>query len=313
MRYDTVIIGAGLAGLTASIYASRYKMSNVVVGKLPGGTITLAHKVENFPGFTSITGLELARNVIMQVKALGAEILPDEVVKVKVVEASGNEPHFFRVTTEKGGEFEAQTLIATTGTERRKLGVPGEKEYLGKGVSYCTHCDAPFFKGKTVAMIGGSNAAVGGAIHLSQFAQKVYIIYRKSELRAEPIWVEEVLKNPKIEVIYNTNVTEVLGDGNKVTGVKLDNPYQGSAELSLEGVFVEIGGVPASSFLLPLGVELDENGFVKVNERMETNVHGVFAAGDFTTQSLILQQAITACAQGAIAASSAFKYLRGKK
>jgi thioredoxin reductase (NADPH) len=313
MRYDTVIIGSGLAGLTASIYASRYKMSNVVIGKLPGGTITLAHKVENFPGFTSITGLELARNVIMQVKALGAEILPDEVVKVKVVEASGSEPHFFRVTTEKGGEFEAQTLIATTGTERRKLGVPGEKEYLGKGVSYCTHCDAPFFKGKTVAMIGGSGAAVGGAIHLSQFAQKVYILYRGKELRAEPIWVEEVLKNPKIEVIYNTNVTEILGDGAKVTGVKLDNPYKGSSELPLGGVFVEIGGVPASSFLLPLGVELDENGYVKVNEKMETNVHGVFAAGDFTTQSLILQQAITACAQGAIAASSGFKYLRGKR
>ncbi len=313
MRYDTVIIGAGLAGLTASIYASRYKMSNVVIGKLPGGTITLAHKVENFPGFTSITGLELARNVIMQVKALGAEILPDEVVKVKVVEASGNEPHFFKATTEKGGEFEAQTLIVTTGTERRKLDVPGEKEYLGKGVSYCTQCDAPFFKAKTVAMIGGSNAAVGGAIHLSQFCQKVYLIYRKNELRAEPIWVEEALENPKIEVIYNTNVLEIIGDGSQVTGVRLDNPYQGSDKLSLEGVFVEIGGIPVSSFLIPLGVELDENGYVKVNEKMETNIHGVFAAGDFTTQSLVLQQAITACAQGAIAASSAFKYLRGKK
>ncbi|HUW24859.1 MAG TPA: FAD-dependent oxidoreductase [Patescibacteria group bacterium] len=313
MQFDTIIIGSGLAGLTASIYASRYKMANVVIGKLPGGTITLAHKVENFPGFTSITGMELARNVIMQVKALGAEILPDEVVKVKVVEASGKIPHFFSVATEKGGEFEAQTLIATTGTERRQLGVPGEKEYLGKGVSYCTHCDAPFFKGKTVAIVGGSDAAVGGAIHLSGFGQRVYIIYRKSELRAEPIWVEEALNNPKVEVIYNTNVLEILGDGNKVTGVKLDNPYKELTQLPLDGVFIEIGGVPASSFLLPLGVELDENGYVKVNEKMETNVSGVFAAGDFTAQSLVLQQAITACAQGAIAASSAFKYLRGKK
>ncbi len=317
MIYDTIIIGSGLAGLTASIYSSRYKTNNLVIGKLPGGTINLAHKVENFPGFPSITGGELAQKIITQAKGLGAEILPDFVAKVEKVGGPAYRQAGFAVETESGKKFTAKTLIATTGTERRKLGVPGEKEYLGRGVSYCTHCDAPFFKGKTAAMIGGSNAAVSGAIHLSEYAAKVYIIYRKAELRAEPVWVEEALKNPKIEVIYNTNVLKILGDkgeqGNKVGAVELDNPYKGEKILPLDGLFVEIGGVPSTNYLVPLGVELDENGFVKVNEKMETSVPGVFAAGDLTTQSLILMQAVTACAQGAIAASSAFKYLRSRR
>lgn len=308
-KYDVIIVGSGLAGLTASIYASRYKMANLVIGKLPGGTITLAHKVENFPGFTEITGMELAQRVVHQVKALGAEIIPEEVLKVKVVEPNGSGLSKFLVESEKGGELEAGALIVTTGTERRKLGVGGEKEYLGRGVSYCTHCDAPFFKDKTVAVIGGSNAAVSGALHLASFTQKVYIIYRKDQLRAEPAWIEQADSNPQIEIIYNTNVTEIIGDGARVIGVKLDQPFNSSADLSLDGVFVEIGGIPVSDYLIPLGVEMDENGYVRVNEKMETNIHGVFAAGDFTTQSLILQQAVTACAQGAIAAYSAFKYL----
>jgi len=313
MKFDVVIIGSGLAGLTASIYASRYRLSNIIIGKLPGGTINLAHKIENFPGFTAISGLELAQRVIMQVKALGAEILPEEVMEVKIIEPSKNETHYFSLTTEKGAEIQAKTIIATTGTERRKLGVPGEKEYLGRGVSYCTHCDAPFFKNKVVAVIGGSNAAVSGAIHLSLFAKKVYIIYRGKELRAEPAWIEEAKISPKIETIYNTNVVEILGDGNKVNAVKLDNPYQNSSIFSVEGVFIEIGGIPVTNYLIPLKVNLNEDGYVIVNEKMETNIPGVFAAGDFTTQSLILQQAITACAQGAIAASSAFKYLKSRQ
>ncbi|MGI5825843.1 MAG: NAD(P)/FAD-dependent oxidoreductase [Patescibacteria group bacterium] len=307
MLYDTLIIGSGLAGLTASIYASRYRLTNAVVGKLPGGTINLAHKVENFPGFPGVTGGELAQKVIFQVQSLGAKILSEQVVEVNKTENG------FEALTESGKKLQGKTIIATTGMERRKLGVPGEKKYLGRGISYCTNCDAPFFKNKIVAIIGGSDAAVSGALHLSAIAQKVYIIYRKDQLRAEPVWVEQVLADPKIEVIYNTNVTEILGDDCKVTGVRLDNPYQDSETLNLDGVFVEIGGIPVSGFLAPLGVELDESGYVCVNEKMETIVPGVFAAGDFTTQGLILQQAITAAAHGAIAASYAFKYVRGKR
>ena len=306
MTYDTIIIGAGPAGLTASIYASRYKLSNLVIGKVPGGTIAYAHKVENFPGVPGISGVELGQRMLEQVKALEVEILAEEVVGIEKSVVDGK----FKITTNTKKEFEARTLIVALGTERRKLNVPGEKEYLGKGVSYCVTCDAPLFKGKTVVLVGGSNAACSGAIHLANFAEKIYLIYRKNKLRAEPVWVEEVKENPRIEVIYETNVTEVLGDGVKVTGAKLDVPYNSNPMLSAAGVFVEIGGQPLSSLLLPLGVELDEDGYVKVNERMETNIPGIFAAGDLTTKSLILQQVITACAGGAVAANSAFEYLK---
>ena len=306
MLYDVIIIGSGPAGLTASIYASRYKLSNLVIGKVPGGTIAYAHKVENFPGVPGISGVELGQRMLEQVKALEVEILAEEVVGIEKSVVDGK----FKITTNTKKEFEARTLIVALGTERRKLNVPGEKEYLGKGVSYCVTCDAPLFKGKTVVLVGGSNAACSGAIHLATFAEKIYLIYRKNALRAEPVWVEEVKENPRIEVIYETNVTEVLGDGAKVTGVKLDVPYNDNSTLPASGVFVEIGGQPSSSLLPPLGVELDDDSYVKVDERMSTNIPGLFAAGDLTTKSVILQQVITACAGGAVAANSAFEYLK---
>ncbi|RJR23423.1 hypothetical protein C4578_04285 [Candidatus Microgenomates bacterium] len=310
MVYDTVIIGSGLAGLTASIYASRYQMTNIVIGKVLGGTITLAHQVENFPGFPSISGIELSQKIAEQVKGLGAEIVAEKVVEVEIMAFTDGKKHF-KVITETGKQYEARTLIVTTGTERRKLGVAGEREYLGKGVSYCTNCDAPFFKNKKVAVVGGGDAAVSGAVHLAGFASKVFLIHRRDEFRAEPIWVEDALSNQKIEVLFNTQVLEIIGDGNKVTAIKIDKEVDGS-KIPIDGIFVEIGGIPESGLLSSLGVSLDENNFVVTSERMETSVPGLFAAGDFTTQGLIMSQAITACAQGAIAAASAFKYIKNK-
>jgi thioredoxin reductase (NADPH) len=304
--YDLIIIGAGPAGLTASIYASRYRLNNLVIGSQLGGTITLAHQVENFPGFTAISGLDLANKMADQVKKLGADIILTGVDWLEKITGG------YRVI-ENGGDnraWETKTLIVTTGTERRKLNIPGEKEYLGRGVSYCTNCDAPFFKDKIVALIGGADAAVSGAIHAAGFARQVYIIYRKDHLRAEPAWNEQALSNPKIEVIYRTNVVEILGDGQKVTRVKLDQPYGGSNLLSTDGVFIEIGGTPGSNLLARLGGQVDPASYVVVNEKMETNLPGIFAAGDFTNQSKYLAQAVIACAQGATAAFSAFKYLK---
>ncbi len=309
--FDLIIVGSGPAGMTASIYASRYKLSNLVLGEKIGGTIGLASKVENYPGFRSISGLDLMAKIEDHVKAFGASVIYDPAVGIKKKDGG------FVVMTKGRKSYEARAIILSTGTERRKLGVPGEKEFMGKGVTYCTTCDAPFFKDKVVALVGGADSAVSGAIHTAEYAKKVYIIYRKEKLRAEPIWVEEALRNPKIEPIYNTNIAKIISakefDKNAadvVGGVELDNPYKGEKSLRLDGVFIEIGGVPGTGLASSLGVELDETEFVKVNERMETNVAGVFSGGDCNNLLPEFKQMITACGEGALAAASAYKYLK---
>ena len=306
-KVDVVVVGLGPAGLMATIYALRYKLSTVVVGKQLGGELSLAHRVENLPGFKKISGAEWAEKVLEQVKELGAEVVTGEVGRIDKKEKG------FRVEMTNGKVFEAGAVIVATGSERRRLGVPGEDEYLGRGVSYCTTCDGPFFKGRRVALIGGSDSAVSGAVHTAEYASKVYIVYRRDRLRAEPAWVEEwqrLEKEGKGETIYNTNVVEILGDGQKVTGVKLDNPYKGKEVLEVDGVFIEIGGVPGTALVEPMGVELDERGYVKVGEGMETKVAGLFCAGDMTSKSAEFKQAIWAMAQGARAAASAYRFLR---
>jgi thioredoxin reductase (NADPH) len=277
-----------------------------------------------------------------QVKALGAEIINDSVIEMQSVKCkSQNDNLKFKIITEGGREYEAKAIILATGTRRRELGVPGERKYLGKGVSYCATCDAAFFRGKTVAVVGGANAAVMSADHLSRFAKKVYLIYRRKPLRAEPIWVERVEKNPKIEIVYNTNIIRILGKSeletqnskslpggqagkfqNKfeirnskfeikevVGGVELDNPYEGNKYLAVDGVFIEIGGVPGTELAKKLGVEVDEKGYIKVGPDMATNVPGVFAAGDIASLHGELQQIIIACGEGATATFSAYRFL----
>ncbi|MFC1711666.1 NAD(P)/FAD-dependent oxidoreductase [Patescibacteria group bacterium] len=308
--YDVIIVGVGPAGLTASIYASRYKLSNLIIGKLVGGELSLAHKVENYPGFESISGIDLSAKWKEQAEKLGANILLKEVGKIQKLDDGS-----FLVQVSENEQYRARTVIVATGSERRRLNIPGETEYTGKGVSYCTTCDAPFFKDKTVALIGGSDSAVSGAVHTAEYAKKVYIIYRKDVLRAEPIWLAEwkqILGQKRGEAIFNTNITEILGDSMKVTGVKLDKPYQGKDTLTLDGVFIEIGGVPGTALVQPLGIELDETGHVKVNVQMETNVIGLFCAGDMVDKSIVMKQAITAMAQGAKAAGSAYKYIKNQ-
>ena len=179
---------------------------------------------------------------------------------------------------------------------------------MGKGVSYCAVCDATFFKDKTVAVVGGSNSAAMAAVHLAEFAKKVYQIYRKDKLRSEPVWTDRVLENKKIEVIYSTNVTEVLGK-DKVEKVKLDSPYQGKEELPLDGLFIEVGHMPQVALVKQLNVDLDEEGYVKIKPDGSTSVQGVYAAGDITNSSNKLQQALTSMSEGIIAVTSIFRYL----
>lgn len=309
--YDVITIGTGPAGLTASIYASRYKLKNLIIGKTLGGELSLASKIENIPGFLSISGIEWGEKVKEQVEKLGANIIFKQVDKILK-----EEDKFVIVSDDIKERFIGKTLIVATGSERRRLKIPGEKEYQGKGVSFCTTCDATFFRDKTVALIGGSDSAVSGAVHTAEYAKKVYIIYRKDKLRAEPIWIEEWKRIEGVgkgETIYNTNITEIVGDGNRVTGVKLDSPYNNQEVLAADGVFIEIGGVPGTGLVKPLGVKLDQMGFVVVNEAMETGIPGLFCGGDIVDKSKVMQQAITAMAQGAIAAASCYKFLKKEK
>ncbi|MCD6522641.1 MAG: FAD-dependent oxidoreductase [Candidatus Diapherotrites archaeon] len=292
--YDIIIVGGGPAGLSGAIYAGRYRMKTLV---LDDGHSELvgAHKIENWPGTLSISGYELVSNMKKHAEAFGAEIKMESVMSIEKTENG------FRVKTETG-EYEGKTLLLATGTVRRKLGVPGEEEFKGKGVSYCAACDAAFFKDKVVAVVGGSDAAATEALLLAEYAKKVYILYRRQEIRAEPITKERVYANPKIEIIPNVNVVEIKGD-QMVKSVLLDN----GNELELDGVFIEIGGEPGSGLAAQIGVELDDRKSIVVNSLSETNIPGVFAAGDATNSPF--KQAITASAQGVMAAFSAYRYI----
>lgn len=301
--YDVVIIGCGPAGITAGIYAACYRMNAVIIGKLPGGEMLTATRIINYPGYAPVSGQDLTGNMIKQLKELGQSIVETNVLEIQKTEGG------FLVKTEDQKSYESKTVIAATGTERRKLNIPGEKELTGKGVFYCATCDAHYYDGKTVCVIGGSNAAVQAAVQLSDRASRVYIIYRGEELRADPIWIEEVTKHPKIEVFYKTNITGILG-AEWVTGVILDHPYQEKSELPLEGVFVEIGGIPGTSFLIPLGVMVDEKGFIEIDNTMATTVEGIYAAGDCTSTGNMLQQISVCVGEGAKAAGFVYKSLK---
>lgn len=304
--YDILIIGGGPAGLSAAIYANRYKMKNIVITRERYGLLALTHLVENWPGEIKISGVELMKKLEKHALSLGSEIVDDEVVRVEK-----KEDGTFRIVTKSGKEYEAKTVLIAIGMERRKLNVPGEKEYLNRGVSYCATCDGALFTGRVVAVIGGSDSAAKEALLLTQYAKKVYIIYRGEQIHPEPLNMEAVMKKVeegKIEIINNANVKEIKGNGSVVTGVVLDREYNGSNELPLDGVFVEIGSVPNKAILEPLGVDLDNKGHIKINRRTETNIPGIYAAGDIVDDPFP-KQAITGAAEGAIAVMCAFEYL----
>ena len=297
--YDIIVIGGGIGGFSAAIYAVRFHLKVLVIAENKGGAIMLAHRLENWPGTKAISGVELMKNVEEQAKALGVEIKPG---KVEKAEKTGST---FRVSTKKE-TFEAKALVLATGTEKRKLDIPGEKEYAGKGVSYCSTCDAAFFVDKVVGVVGGSDSAAWAAMLAAAHAKKVYVIYRKAEMRAEPVNVEKLKNNPKIQFMFNTNITKILG-GKMMTGVVLDS----GKTLELDGLFVEVGSVPVVSLAKELAVGLCEMDYIHVDREQKTDVAGVFAVGDVTDTPL--RQAITAAGQGAIAAKSAYDFIKQSK
>lgn len=295
--YDTIIVGAGPAGLTAALYAGRYLMKTLLIGELSGGMISEAHKVCNFPTYKSISGMELTQKMVEQVKSLDVEVMNE-----RVDDISGKYGDFVVKTPES--VYRGKSVILATGTKKRKLGIKGEKDFIGKGVSYCATCDAAFFRNKTVAVVGGGDAALTAALLLAEYATKVYIIYRKSHFfRAEPAWVKQVEAEKKIEPVFNSNITEINGSS-LVESIKLDS----GKELAVDGVFVEIGLISITELAEKLGIKLD-NGHIAVDKHQNTSMAGIFAAGDITNNSL--KQAITAAAEGAIAATSAYEKIKG--
>jgi len=293
-KYDVIIIGAGPAGLTAAIYCARYKLDTIIIGKTAGGLAGGSYEVCNFPSHKKIKGIELMAKIIAHVKELGVKINQEEVKEI-------NKNKEFEITTDKE-KYSARKIIIATGSERRKLELKKEKEFTGKGVSYCATCDAAFYKDKVVGVLGGSDAALTSALLLTKFAKKVYIIYRKEKFcRAEPIWIEEVLENKKIKPIFDSTISELIGE-KKLEGVKLND----GKELELDGLFIEIGNIPNTYLAEKLGVKLDCENII-VDKKQKTNVEGVFAAGDVTNNPL--KQIITACGEGAVAANTIYKEL----
>ena len=303
-KYELVIIGAGPAGLSASIYASRFGISHVVFGGLMGGTISEAHLVDNYLGIEDVGGFELSQRFFKHAKKYGVEIFTSLVNKI-----NKKENDFFEVTFDGEKKILTKAILLATGTKRKKIGIKGEDEFFGKGVSYCATCDGFFYKNKRVGIIGGANSAVSAAVYLSDIAQEVFLIYRKDVLPAEEYWVKIVKENKKIKILYKSNVVEVFGE-KRVEGVKLDKDFEGKKELQLDGLFIECGSDPRVDFTEDLGIEKDETGFVKIKKGCETSVSGVWAAGDITDGSNKFFQVITAAAEGAIAAKSIYNYLR---
>jgi len=301
MIYDFIIIGGGVAGLGAAVYAARYELNTLVIAGNLGGLLQQTHYVENYIGFKTISAMDLTQKIIDHAKSYKKVTMKDAMVKdIKKLKDS------FKLKTTKG-EFEGRTLLFATGSFHRQLGIPGEKEYSGKGVSYCGSCDGIMFRNKTVAIIGGSDSAAKEAILLAQFAKKVYIIYRGEKLRAEPVNFKNVLANKKIEIIYKTNIKEFKG-GQFLKHIILDAPYKGSGELKLDGVFIEIGYIPKTELAEKIGVKLNKKHEIIVDKHSQTNVPGVYSAGDCTDYDF--KQAITGVAQGAHAAQAAYEYIK---
>ncbi len=314
LQYDSVIIGAGCAGLAAAMYSGRFLLKTLVIGELMGGTITLTDVVENYPGFKSLSGWDLAKNLEGHAKDYpSVDFEEGKAAKVeKCAEHSqGGKATCFKVQAGKQ-EFHGKTVIFATGTEWKKLGVPGEKELSNRGVHFCALCDGAFYKEKEVAVIGGSDSAAKDALVLTQWAKKVYIIYRGEQIHPEPINLKRVQSNPKIEVINNANVLEIIADasGKKVGKVLLDREVNGSHEFPLNAIFVAIGHNILSKMAQEVGVKVNSKQEIVIDRNARTNVPGIFAAGDVVDTEF--KQAITGAAEGVLASYSAYEFIQNE-
>ncbi|CAG7914460.1 MULTISPECIES: thioredoxin-disulfide reductase [Mammaliicoccus] len=299
--YDVIIVGAGPAGMTAAVYASRANLSTVMIERgMPGGQMANTEDVENFPGFDLITGPDLSTKMFTHAQKFGAKY---EYGDIKEIEDKGS----YKVVNMGDKTLTARAIIIATGAEYKKIGVPGEQELGGRGVSYCAVCDGAFFKGKNLYVIGGGDSAVEEGIFLTKFADKVTIVHRRDELRAQKIIQDRAFKNDKIDFIWNTTLKTINEKDGKVGSVTLVSTEDGSElEHQADGVFIYIGMKPLTKPFESLGI-LNENGYIETNDEMETKVPGVYAAGDVREKTL--RQIVTATGDGSIAAQNAQAYI----
>jgi len=299
---DVAIIGGGPAGLTAGLYLCRSKVDSVLFEQeLTGGQALYSPLIENYPGFPEgIAGAELVEKIKDQAEKFGLET--NTFSRVDGIENGGG----VKVLLLENGEARARAVIIASGRSPRKMGIPGEDEYTGRGISYCATCDAPLFRDRAVMVIGGGDAAVEEALHLAKFASKVILVHRRDKLRASDYLKERALAEPKLEYMWNSELAEVKGGKTVGSAVVLNKVTKEKAEVAVSGVFIYVGNIPNSSFLENL-VELDDAGYIKTGETLETSVPGIFAAGDVRANRF--KQVITSAAEGALAASSAQRYL----
>ena len=304
--YDVIIAGGGPAGLAAGLYCMRAGLRAVLIERgLLGGQIAVSKEVDNYPGVQDITGFDLAEKMVKHVKSFGLPVLEQEVAEV----AAGSEFHTVRLAN--GDLIQAAALILAMGGTTRKLGVPGEAQYFGSGVSYCATCDGFFFRDKTVVVVGGGDGAVEEALHLARLAKKVYVVHRRDALRASRMLQDRLKAETRVEMLWSTSITEIKGDGQTMGAVSLKNTKTGKqSELAADGVFIRIGYSPNNQ-LIPAGVRLNEQGFVITDEKCETSVPGIFAAGDLRQK--FANQIVVAAADGCIAALAAAHYVEMRK
>ena len=303
--YDVVVIGSGPAGMTAALYASRSNLSTLMLERgVPGGQMINTAEIENYPGFNSILGPELSEKMFEGSKQFGVEYAYADVQEIQ----QGVE---YKTIIAGKKVFKTRSIIIATGAEHRKLGVSGENEYNGRGVSYCAVCDGAFFRNKELVVVGGGDSAVEEGTYLTQFAKKVTIIHRRDELRAQKILQERAFKNEKVDFIWDSTVENIYGDNNKVQGVKIRNVHTNEVkEFAADGAFIYVGILPNTDKFRDLGIT-DEEGWISTNETMETSQPGIFAIGDVRLTPL--RQVATAVGDGSLAGNAVFHYVEKLK
>ncbi|MFC1720824.1 NAD(P)/FAD-dependent oxidoreductase [Patescibacteria group bacterium] len=301
--YDFIIIGSGAAGLAAGVYGGRYGMKTLIIGKEFGGETMKAGLIENWPGDKEVDGFDLIMRMKDHAISSGSEVIDGEVTNV-----DKNGDIFSVFVGDK--EYKAPNVLFALGSRRRRLGLPNEDELTSKGVHYCTTCDSPIYSGKTIALVGGGDASIKGAVLAAQYVDKIYMIVRKDVMRAEPINQEKLKAlGDKVEILFETEVTEIIGE-DKLEKIVLSKEFNGSKEMVVDGLFIEIGAVPDTAIAEELGVEIDAQKHINVDNMMRTNIPGIYAAGDSVNHFGHFKQIITAAALGSVAATSAFEHYK---